>query len=103
MKNEGEKENENNLEINTETSVPTLYQVILRNDDFTPMEFVVSMLERFFYMDRQQAAEKTMEAYARGRAICGVFSKDFAEAKVAQVLEYAELHDHPLNCSMEVA
>ena len=81
MKNEADRENENYLESNSEICAPTLYQVILRNDDFTPMEFVIGMLEKFFYMDRRQAAEKTLEAHAKGRTVCGVFSKDFAEAK----------------------
>jgi len=95
MKNEAEKEDENNL--------PALYQVVLCSDDFTPMEFVIGMLEKFFYMDRHKAAEKTLESHAVGKAVCGIFSKDFAEAKVAQVMEYAGLHNHPLHCSMEVA
>jgi len=103
MKNEANRENENQLENKGEIDEPALYQVVLHKDDFTPIEFFIGMLEKFFYMDRRMAAEKTMEAHARGRAVCGVFSKDFAESKVAQVLEHAGLHHHPLNCSMEVA
>lgn len=103
MKNEADRDEENYLESNSEICAPALYQVVLRSDDFTPMEFVVEMLQKFFYMDRQQAAEKTLESHASGQAVCGIFSRDFAEAKVSQVIEYAELHDHPLNCSMEVA
>jgi ATP-dependent Clp protease adaptor protein ClpS len=103
MKNEADRENESNQEVETNDMVPGLYQVILHNDDFTPIEFIIGILEKYFYMDRREAAEKTLEAQAIGRAICGVFSKDFAESKIAQVMEHAGLHDHPLNCSMEVA
>jgi ATP-dependent Clp protease adaptor protein ClpS len=103
MKNEADRDDENDLEPNGEMCAPALYQVVLRNDDFTPIEFVVSLLEKFFYMDRHQAAAKTFEVHAIGKAVCGIFIRDFAEAKVAQIIDYAELHDHPLNCSMEVA
>jgi ATP-dependent Clp protease adaptor protein ClpS len=82
---------------------PSLYQVVVHNDDFTPMEFVVSILEKFFYMDRCRAAEIMHEAHITGKAICGLFSKDFAESKISQVIDYSRLHDHPLLCSMEVA
>lgn len=82
--------------------VPSLYQVVVHNDDFTPMEFVVDILERFFYMNRRKATDVMLEAHAKGRAVCGLFSKDFAESKVKQVVDYAKLHEHPLICSMEV-
>lgn len=102
MKNEADKEDAFNLEFTSELSAPALYQVVLHNDDYTPMEFVVGLLEKFFYMDRRQAADKTLEAHVHGSTVCGMFSRDFAESKVAQVIEYAELNEHPLNCSMEV-
>lgn len=102
MKNEAERRDENNLESKHEITEPSLYQVVLHKDDFTPMEFVIGLLETFFYMDRHAAAEKTLEAHVRGETVCGIFSKDFAEAKVAQVIEHAGMHDHPLHCSMEV-
>lgn len=85
-----------------EASYPALYQVVVHNDDFTPMEFVVKTLESFFYMDRRKAAAVMMEAHMKGDALCGVFSKDFAESKVAQVIDYAKLHEHPLICTMEI-
>jgi ATP-dependent Clp protease adaptor protein ClpS len=103
MKNEVNKEYTTTRESLSELSGPPLYQVVVHNDDFTPMEFVVDMLEKFFYMDRSKAAAVMLEAHERGRAACGVFSKDFAEAKMFQAIEYAQLHEHPLNCSMEVA
>jgi ATP-dependent Clp protease adaptor protein ClpS len=103
MKNEADKENEHSLQPEDELSEPSLYQVVLHNDNFTPIEFVIGILEKYFYMGRREAAEKTLEAHAKGRSICGMFSKDFAEAKIAQVMEYAGVHDHPLHCSMEVA
>ena len=102
MKNEAEREDEKNVSPGEELLVPSLYQVILHKDDFTPIEFLVGMMEKFFYMDRRTAAEKTLEVHAIGSAVCGIFSRDFAESRVAQIMEYAGLHDHPLNCSMEV-
>lgn len=107
MKNEVNKEYTANLEslheVSEEIIEPPLYQVVVHNDDFTPMEFVVDILEKFFYMNRSKAVEIMFEAHSSGKAICGVFSKDFAETKISQIIEYAESHEHPLNCSMEVA
>lgn len=80
---------------------PTLYQVIMHNDDFTPMEFVVEVLEIFFSMDRMKATKVMYEVHMSGRAICGLFSKDVAETKIDQVMEYARRHQHPLMCSLE--
>jgi len=103
MKNEADREDENGQSPNGDLQIPSLYRVVLHRDDFTPIEFLIGVLEKLFYMDRRTAAEKTLEVHARGNAICGSFSRDFAESKVAQVMEYAGLHDHPLTCSMEVA
>ena len=102
MKNEVNKELTASLtETELEMGEPSLYQVILYNDDFTPMEFVVAMLEKFFYLDRRQATEIMMETHTKGKGICGIFSRDFAEAKVSQVVEHARLYEHPLTCGME--
>src|SRR5258706_11722755 len=103
MNNEADREDEKNPSPDEELLAPSLYRVILHKDDFTPIEFLVGMLEKFFYMDRREAAEKTLEVHAIGKVVCGIFSRDFAESKVAQVMEYAGLHDHPLNCNMEGA
>jgi ATP-dependent Clp protease adaptor protein ClpS len=81
---------------------PALYQVIMHNDDFTPMEFVIAVLEAFFNMDRTNATRVMYEVHMSGKAVCGVFSKDVAETKVSQVIEYARTHEHPLLCSLEV-
>jgi ATP-dependent Clp protease adaptor protein ClpS len=82
---------------------PRLYNVRVHNDDFTPMEFVIGILEKFFYMDRRQATNIMLEAHMKGKASCGVYSKEVAESKVSQVVDYARLHEHPLICSMEAA
>jgi ATP-dependent Clp protease adaptor protein ClpS len=103
MKHEVNKVYTTDLEHKEELLEPNLYQVVVENDDFTPMEFVVSILERFFYMDRRKAVEKMLDAHVKGRAVCGLFSKDIAESKIVQVMTYAELHDHPLRCDIEVA
>jgi ATP-dependent Clp protease adaptor protein ClpS len=80
---------------------PPLYRVVMHNDDFTPMEFVVEILELFFGMEREQAITIMFEIHTLGKAICGIYSKDVAETKIIQVTEYARNHDHPLLCSVE--
>src|SRR3990167_9150645 len=80
---------------------PAMYQVVMHNDDFTPMEFVVAVLEAFFNMERAIAAHLMYEVHTTGKAVCGMFSKDVAETKVDQVMDYARMHDHPLLCSIE--
>lgn len=80
---------------------PSLYQIVMHNDDFTPMEFVVEVLELFFNMERTRATQVMYEVHMSGQAICGVYSKDVAETKVGQVTEYARTHEHPLLCSLE--
>ncbi|MES1993818.1 MAG: ATP-dependent Clp protease adapter ClpS [Candidatus Macondimonas sp.] len=82
---------------------PPLYKVVLLNDDFTPMEFVVHILERFFSMDRTQATHVMLQVHTQGRAVCGVYPAQIAETKVSQVNEYARKHQHPLMSSMEEA
>ncbi len=81
---------------------PSKYQVIMHNDDFTPMEFVVTVLELFFNMERALATKVMYEVHMAGKAICGVYSKDVAETKANQVMEYARNQEHPLLCSTEV-
>jgi ATP-dependent Clp protease adaptor protein ClpS len=80
---------------------PSMYQVVMHNDDFTPMEFVVGVLETFFYMDSVRATSIMHQVHMVGKAICGVFSKDVAETKVDLVIDYARRHEHPLLCSIE--
>lgn len=103
MKSEVNKEHALNLVIPDGQGSPSLYQVYVCNDDFTPMDFVALVLEKFFNMERRQAIVKMQEAHQTGRAMCGVFGKDIAETRVEQVLAYARLHEHPLCCRMEAA
>jgi len=82
---------------------PPLFKVILLNDDYTPMEFVVQVLERFFRLDRVRATQVMLHVHTRGVGVCGVYTKDVAETKVARVNEYSRSHQHPLMCTMEEA
>ena len=82
---------------------PPMYQVVLLNDDFTPMEFVVHVLERFFSKDRAQATRIMLQVHTQGKGLCGTYVREIAETKVAQVNEYARASHHPLLCEMEVA
>ena len=82
---------------------PALYKVVLLNDDYTPMEFVVTLLERLFGMDREKATRVMLQVHTQGKGVCGVYTYEIAETKVAQVNEYAQRHQHPLLCSMEEA
>jgi len=80
---------------------PPLYRVVLINDDYTPMEFVVEVLETVFGMDRSKATRVMLEVHTKGKGVCGVFSYDIAETKVAQVMNIAQQQQHPLLCTME--
>lgn len=80
---------------------PRLYKVILLNDDYTTMEFVVDVLERFFRMGRERATQIMLHVHTRGRGVCGVFTRDVAETKVQQVMAYAHDQQQPLQCVME--
>ena len=84
-----------------ELKKPPLYQVVLLNDDFTPMEFVVEVLELIFGMDRQKATRIMLEVHTKGKGRCGVFTYEIAETKVAQVSSYAQQHQHPLLSTLE--
>lgn len=83
------------------TQRPPMYKVLLLNDDYTPMEFVVHILERFFGMSHAQAFEIMLTVHKKGLAVVGVFSFEVAETKVAQVMDFARRHQHPLQCTME--
>ena len=80
---------------------PPLYRVVLINDDYTPMEFVVHVLERFFGLNHAQAFELMLTVHKKGVAVVGVFSYEIAETKVAQVMDFARRNQHPLQCTME--
>ena len=83
------------------TQRPPLYKVLLLNDDYTPMEFVVHILERFFGLTHSQAFEIMLVVHKKGVAVVGVFSHEVAETKVAQVMDFTRRHQHPLQCTME--
>jgi len=83
------------------TARPPMYKVMLLNDDYTPMEFVVHVLERFFGLNHAQAFDIMLTVHKKGLAVVGVFSAEIAETKVAQVMDFARRHQHPLQCTME--
>ena len=81
--------------------LPPLYQVLLLNDDYTPMEFVVLVLQKFFGMNRERATKVMLKVHREGMGVCGVYPHDVASTKVQQVSNYARKHQHPLQCVME--
>lgn len=83
--------------------MPPLYKVMLLNDDFTPMDFVVQILMDFFHMPEEKATQVMLQVHTQGVGVCGIYSKDVAETKVCIVNEYSREHHHPLLCSMEEA
>lgn len=85
----------------TELKPPPLYQVVLLNDDYTPMDFVVEVLLRYFMMHTELAKRIMWQVHMEGRGVCGVFTRDIAETKVSQVNAYARMNEHPLLCKME--
>ncbi len=82
---------------------PPMFKVMMLNDDYTPMDFVVEVLETFFRMDREQATRVMLTVHTRGKAVCGVYPQDIAETKAALVVDYAREHQHPLMCQVERA
>lgn len=85
----------------TRTRPPPLFKVMLLNDDYTPMDFVVGVLQSFFGMTREQATQVMLKVHREGMGVCGVFPKDVAATKVEQVVSHARQHQHPLQCVME--
>jgi len=83
------------------TKKPSMYKVLMLNDDFTPMEFVVHVLERFFSKGREEATRIMLHVHRRGVGICGVYPYEIAETKVTQVMDFARQHQHPLRCTLE--
>ena len=96
------KQSESVLEAErTKTKPPPLFKVLLLNDDYTPMDFVIVVLQKFFGMNREQATRIMLKVHKEGRGLCGVYPKDIAATKVEQVLAFANEHQHPLKCVME--
>jgi ATP-dependent Clp protease adaptor protein ClpS len=89
------------METISKVKKPSLYKVILHNDDFTPMEFVVEILRRFFKKSVHEATEIMLQVHHNGKALCGIYPFEIAETKVTLVLEIAKEHDYPLQCTME--
>lgn len=80
---------------------PSQFKVLMLNDDYTPMEFVVEALELFFYVNRERATQLMLQVHTKGKAICGVYTRDIAETKAAQVNQFARDNEHPLLCEIE--
>jgi ATP-dependent Clp protease adaptor protein ClpS len=99
----GDEEGKTGLVTKTrpKTKKPSLYKVLLLNDDYTPMEFVVHVLERYFSKGREEATRIMLHVHHKGVGICGVFTYEIAETKVTQVMDFSRQHDHPLQCTME--
>ena len=85
----------------TKAKPPPLYKVILYNDDYTTMDFVIEVLQRFFAINRERALQIMLKVHNEGSAVCGMYSRDVAETKVINVTEFAKQHGHPLRCGME--
>jgi ATP-dependent Clp protease adaptor protein ClpS len=103
---DNEREHEHGVMVETskpEVLRPPLYTVVLLNDDFTPMDFVVEVLQVFFALNREKATQIMLHVHTRGKGVCGVYTREVAESKVTQVNEFSRMHQHPLLCSMEKA
>lgn len=101
--NQGDDEGKTGIVTKTrpKTKKPSLYKVLLLNDDFTPMEFVVLVLQRFFQKGQEDATRIMLHVHQKGVGLCGVYTYEVAETKVAQVMDYSRQHGHPLQCTME--
>ena len=99
--NEGGPQTGIALKTRPKTKKPAMYKVLLLNDDYTPMDFVVQVLERFFNKSREEATRIMLHVHKRGVGLCGVFTFEIAETKVMQVMDYARRNQHPLQCTME--
>ncbi|MCW4456269.1 ATP-dependent Clp protease adapter ClpS [Flavobacterium sp. MXW15] len=104
MPHKTHQDNEHGVLVETgkpEVAPPPFYQVMLLNDDYTPMDFVVTVLQSFFAMDLDKATQVMLHVHTRGRGVCGVYTREVAETKVAQVNEFSRMNQHPLLCTME--
>ncbi|WP_339692044.1 ATP-dependent Clp protease adapter ClpS [uncultured Parasphingorhabdus sp.] len=103
----GDNDDDTNLGIATKTRAktkkPSPYKVLILNDDYTPMEFVVLVLKRFFNMDIDEATRVMLHVHQKGVGVCGTFSYEVAETKVTQVMDFARKNEHPLQCTLEKA
>jgi len=100
-KNEGGSNTGVVVRTRPKTKKPSMYKVLMLNDDYTPMEFVVHVLERFFNKNREEATRIMLHVHQKGVGVCGVFTYEIAETKVNQVMDFARRHQHPLQCTLE--
>ena len=91
------------VKVRPRTKKPSMYKVLMLNDDYTPMEFVVHVLQHFFRMSAEDATRIMMHVHQRGVGVCGIFTYEVAETKVNQVMDFARKHQHPLQCTLEKA
>jgi ATP-dependent Clp protease adaptor protein ClpS len=107
MAGDGDSDNQNQIGVATKTRAkpkkPSQFKVLLLNDDYTPMEFVVMVLKRFFNMDLEQATRVMLHVHQKGVGVCGIFPYEIAETKVNQVMDFARKNQHPLQCTLEKA
>ena len=89
------------LAVNPKTKIPPLYRVLMMNDDYTPMEFVIEVLEKFFQKNREEATQIMLHVHQRGVGVCGIYAYDLAETKAMQVMNYARKYEHPLQVQLE--
>lgn len=106
MSNELESQHDHGIaleEARPEVKPPPMYKVVLLNDDFTPMDFVVDVIQTFFALGHDQATQIMLHVHTKGKGVCGIFTFEIAETKVAQVNDYARRNEHPLKCAAEKA
>ena len=104
-----EKNNDNDIDYDSsvitktkpKTKKPSMYKVLMLNDDYTPMDFVVLVLQKFFKLSESEAMRVMLQVHQQGLGVCGVFTFEVAETKIHQVVEYARKHEHPLQCTLE--
>lgn len=89
------------LEDKVQTKKPSFYQVLIMNDDYTPMEFVILVLEKYFGKSREEATQIMLHVHQKGIGVCGLYPYEIAETKVVQVMEFARKNEHPLQCTLE--
>ena len=90
-------------EVKPKLKPPSMYKVLMINDDYTPMDFVIHILESLFHMNQEQATQVMLKVHTEGRAVCGIYTRDIAETKAAQVNQYAREQEHPLLCEIEAS
>ena len=100
---DGKDEVEGNIKlaVKPKTKIPPLYRVLMMNDDYTPMEFVIEVLEKFFQKNREEATQIMLHVHQRGVGVCGIYAYDLAETKAMQVMNYARKYEHPLQVQLE--